>query len=138
MIHPASPVLIPRCLATYAGTSSPPIFLLTRLLSFAMMLLKRLSNMSRPEPGILHPHVARDPKVCGGSPIISSTRFPVRSVVHYILQLGLTPEELIEKFPHLSLAQVYDALAYYYDNHEEIDLDIAGNKEEISRSNFEA
>lgn len=102
------------------------------------MLLKRLSNMSGPAPGILHPHVARDPKVCGGSPIISGTRLPVRSVVHYILQLGLTPEELIEKFPHLSLAQVYDALAYYYDNHEEIDRDIAGNKEEISRSNFEA
>lgn len=92
--------------------------------------------MSRPASEISHPHIARDPKVCGGSPVIAGTRFPVRSVVHYILQLGLTPEELIDKFPHLSLAQVYDALAYYYDNHKEIDQDIADNTEEISRLTF--
>lgn len=92
--------------------------------------------MSRPAPEILHPHIVKDPKVCGGSPVITDTRFPVRSVVHYILQLGLTPEELIEKFPHLSLAQVYDALAYYYDNREEIDQDMANNTEEISRLTF--
>lgn len=91
--------------------------------------------MSRPVPESVrsHPHIVTNPEVCGGSPAITATRFPLRSVVHYILQLGLAPEELIEKFPHLSLAQVYDALAYYYDNREEIERDIAGNTEEISR-----
>lgn len=89
--------------------------------------------MSRPARKIAHPHIDRSPYVCGGSPVISGTRFPVRSVVHYILRLGLTPEELVEKFPHLALGQLYDALAYYYDNREEIDQDIANNTEEISR-----
>ena len=89
--------------------------------------------MLRPVPKIARPHIVKNPEVCGGSPVITATRFPVRTVVHYILQLGLAPEELIEKFPHLSLAQVYDALAHYYDYREEIDRDIADNTEEISR-----
>ncbi|HEC99765.1 MAG TPA: DUF433 domain-containing protein [Proteobacteria bacterium] len=86
-----------------------------------------------PEPAQLvsHPHIIKDPEICGGSPIIAGTRFPVRSVAHYIIRLGLTPEELTEKFSHLSLAQVYDALAYYYDNRQEIDRDIAENTEEL-------
>ncbi len=92
--------------------------------------------MSRPALEIVHPHIGSDPQVCGGNPVITGTRHPVRSVVQYVLQLGLTPEELIEKFPRLTLAQVYDALAYYYDNREEIDQDIADNTEEISRLAF--
>ena len=92
--------------------------------------------MSRSASKIVRPYIVKNPNVCGGSPVITSTRFPVRSVVHYILQLGLAPEELVEKFPHLSLAQIYDALAYYYDNREEIDRDIEDNTEEISRLMF--
>ena len=84
-------------------------------------------------PKIAHPHITSDPKVCGGSPIISDTRFPVRSVVAYVLRHGLTPEELVARFPHLTLAQVHDALAYYYDNREEIDRDLAENSEEKAR-----
>ena len=52
------------------------------------------------------------------------------SVVFYILKIGLTPEELVEKFTHLSLSQIYDALAYYYDNRSEIEQDILENTEE--------
>ncbi len=84
---------------------------------------------------ISHPHIINDPGICGGSPVIKGTRFPIRSVVYYILQLGLTPEELIEKFSSLSLAQVYDALAYYYDNQEEVNQDIAENTEEKACGN---
>lgn len=87
--------------------------------------------MPRPAQLVSHPHIVKDTEICGGSPVIAGTRFPVRSVAHYIIRLGLTPEELIEKFSHLSLAQVYDALAYYYDNRQEIDQDIAENTEEL-------
>ena len=82
---------------------------------------------------VIHPHVASDATVCGGSPIILGTRFPVRSVVHYVLRLGLTPEELVERFPHLTLAHVYDALAYYYDNRAEVEADITANREDVVR-----
>lgn len=84
-------------------------------------------------PKIAHPHITSDPTVCGGSAIIGDTRFPVRSVVAYVLRHGLTPEELVARFPHLSLAQVHDALAYYYDNREEIERDLAENAEEKAR-----
>jgi uncharacterized protein (DUF433 family) len=38
---------------------------------------------------------------------------------------GDTPDEFVESYPHLNLAQVYDALSYYYDHREEIDRDRA-------------
>jgi uncharacterized protein (DUF433 family) len=89
--------------------------------------------MSTSRQSIVHPHIKKDPDVCGGSPVIEGTRFPVRSVVFYALKIGLTPEEIVEKFPHLSLAQIYDALAYYYDNRVEIEQDILENTEETVR-----
>ncbi|MGQ0810519.1 MAG: DUF433 domain-containing protein [Nitrospiraceae bacterium] len=55
-------------------------------------------------PKIAHPHITSDPAICGGSAVIHGTRFPVRSVVTYVLQHGCTPEELIAKFPHLTLS----------------------------------
>jgi uncharacterized protein (DUF433 family) len=89
--------------------------------------------MSASIQSITHPHITKNSDVCGGSPVIAGTRFPVRSVVFYILKIGLTPEEMVEKFPHISLAQVYDALAYYYDNRSEIEQDILENTEETVR-----
>ena len=82
---------------------------------------------------VVHPHVTSNPKICGGSPIISGSRFTVRAVVIYILRQGLTPEELVAQFGHLSLAQIHDALAYYYDNKDEIEKDIAENTEDYVR-----
>lgn len=91
--------------------------------------------MTAQAPRIMHPHVTLDDEVCGGSPVIAGTRFPVRSVVFYALQLGFTPEEIVQRFPHLTLAQVHDALAYYYDNRQEVEADIAANREETVRQN---
>jgi uncharacterized protein (DUF433 family) len=42
--------------------------------------------------------------------------------------LGLTPEEIVAKIEHLSLAQVHAALAYYCANRDEIDADIAADE----------
>ncbi len=85
-------------------------------------------------PKVAYPHITSDPDVCGGNAVISGTRFPVRSVVAYVLQHGLTPEELVAKFPYLTLAKVHDALAYYYDNRSEIDREIVENREESVRN----
>jgi len=84
-------------------------------------------------PRIAHPHITSDPAICGGSPVIHGTRFPVRSVVTYVLRHGCTPEELVAKFPDLNLAQIHDALAYYYDNQSDIDREIEENQEEYVR-----
>lgn len=79
---------------------------------------------------IQHPHVESRKDYCGGSPIIAGTKFPVRSVVNYVLKQGLTPEELLKEFPHLTLAQVYDALSYYYDHEVDIEREMAHLTEE--------
>ena len=52
------------------------------------------------------------------------TKFPVRSVVNYVLRHGLSPEELVKEFTHLTLAQIYDTLSYYYDHKDSIDNDL--------------
>ncbi len=78
-------------------------------------------------PKVLHPHIVTDPAICGGSPRIESTRITVRTIVVYALYHGTPPEELINYYPQLTLASIYDALSYYYDNREEIDREIAEN-----------
>jgi len=70
-----------------------------------------------------------------GSPVIRGTKFPVRSVVNYLLRQGISPEELVGEFSHLTLAQVYDALSYYYDHKEAVDQDLEQNAEENHRPN---
>ncbi|MCZ6800015.1 MAG: DUF433 domain-containing protein [Nitrospirae bacterium] len=79
---------------------------------------------------IKHPYIVIQQGYCGGSPIIAGTKFPVRSVVNYVLKQGMTPEELLKEFSHLTLAQVYDALSYYYDNKAEIEHELSENTEE--------
>lgn len=74
-----------------------------------------------------HLYIISQADFCGGSPVIKGTKFPVRSVVNYVLHQGISPEELVKEFSHLTLAQIYDALSFYYDNQELIDKDIRDN-----------
>ena len=39
--------------------------------------------------------------------------------------MGMTPEEIALEYPHLTLAHVHAALAYYHVNRDEIEADIA-------------
>lgn len=77
-----------------------------------------------------HPYIVSHKDYCSGSPIIKGTKFPVRSVVNYVLRQGISPEELVGEFSHLTLAQVYDALSYYYDNKDLIDRELRDNSQE--------
>jgi uncharacterized protein (DUF433 family) len=43
-------------------------------------------------------------------------------------KLGLSPEEIVDKFEHLTLAQVYAALTYYHANRAEIEADLAAEE----------
>ncbi len=74
---------------------------------------------------IKHPYITSLKTHCGGSPVITGTKFPVRSVVFYVLRQGITPEELVKEFSHLTLPQIYDALSYYYENRKEIDKELS-------------
>lgn len=83
---------------------------------------------------VRHPHIVVRKGYCGGSPVIAGTKFPVRSVVNYVLRQGMAPEELVAEFRHLTLAQIHDALSYYYDHQGEVERDIAANTERSVRS----
>jgi uncharacterized protein (DUF433 family) len=80
-----------------------------------------------------HPYVERRPGVCGGEPIIVGTRFPVRSVVTNVYSLGMTPEEMVEAWPYLTLAHIHDALSFYHDHRRAIDRAIRENRETAVR-----
>lgn len=74
-------------------------------------------------------YIARVPGVCGGRPIIKGTRTPVKAIVGYY-KLGLSVEEILEGLPHLTPAQVYEALSYYHDHQAEIEEDIDASRVE--------
>lgn len=78
---------------------------------------------------IEHSYVIKNPKIHGGEPILKGTRFPVRSIVFYVLKEGMLPEQLAREFKHLHLSAIHDALSYYYEHRSEIDHLIKQNTE---------
>lgn len=74
-----------------------------------------------------HCYVVTDSKILNGEPIIKGTRTPVRAIVE-TWRLGVSPEEIVLGLPHLTLAQVFDALSYYSDYQEQINTYIEINK----------
>src|SRR5207247_719690 len=71
-----------------------------------------------------YPHIKRRRSILGGIPVVAGTRTPVRAIAGYY-QMGMNADEISQSLPHLSLAQVHAALAYYFDHQKEIDRDIA-------------
>src|SRR5450756_682515 len=60
-----------------------------------------------------HPHIEIVLMSGGPTAVIKNTRVPVSILIGYI-QLGETPDSIVDSvLPHLTLAQVYDALSYY-------------------------
>ena len=74
-----------------------------------------------------HVYVVTDDRILSGEPIIVSTRTPVRAIVELWRQ-GIAPEEIPAHLPHLTLAQVFDALSYYSDHQAEINQYIERNR----------
>jgi uncharacterized protein (DUF433 family) len=60
------------------------------------------------------------PEVCGGKPCISGTRIRVQDIFIWHELQSLSADEIVSRFPHLSLSDVYTALAYYWDHQDEI------------------
>ncbi len=77
--------------------------------------------------------IVRSPKVRGGRPYIAGTGVTVRRIVWWYKQ-GISPEEIADRIGHLTLAQVYAALAYYHANRDEIEEDLATEEGEAEAS----
>jgi len=63
---------------------------------------------------------------------IDNTKVKVIEVVLDKLAHGSSPEEMHFQYPHLSLAQIHAALAYYYDHQVELDAEIKRRRQEVN------
>lgn len=71
-------------------------------------------------------YVTRQSEILSGEPIITGTRTSVRAIIEN-WRLGLRPKEIPLHLPHLTLAQVFDALSFYLDNQAEVNEYIERN-----------
>jgi uncharacterized protein (DUF433 family) len=76
--------------------------------------------------------IVRTPGTCGGRPRIAGTRITVQNIA-IDFNAGMTPQQMIDERPHLTLAKIYAALTYYYANQEAMDAEIAAYYEEYDR-----
>ncbi len=60
---------------------------------------------------------------------ISDTKIKVLEIAADKLAHGSSPEEMHFQYPHLSLAQIHAALAYYYEHQAEFDEIVTGQAE---------
>ena len=63
---------------------------------------------------------------------VADTRIKVIEIALDKLAHGSSPEELHFQYPHLSMAQIHHALAYYYDHREELDDEILRRLREVN------
>lgn len=68
---------------------------------------------------LLQQHIHIDPS--SGKPCIVGTGIRVWDIYVLHERQGKSPDEIVAAFPHLSLADVHAAMAYYWDNQSAID-----------------
>jgi uncharacterized protein (DUF433 family) len=75
--------------------------------------------------------ITSSPDIRGGRPRIAGTGVTVQRIVVWY-KLGLAPEDIPDEIGHLSLAQVYAALAYYHANKDEIEAAMEAEAQEAA------
>jgi uncharacterized protein (DUF433 family) len=83
-------------------------------------------------PTTLDSILVRTPGVCGGRIRIDGTRITVHRIATLYRQ-GQTAEDIAQTYPHLSLGQIYTALAYYHANRDQIEAELIEADAEYDR-----
>ena len=73
-----------------------------------------------------------------GVPSLADTGTKVIEIVLDKLAYGWSAEEIHVQHPHLSLGQIYSALAYYWDHQDKLDADIQRRLELVERLRSDA
>jgi uncharacterized protein (DUF433 family) len=68
-----------------------------------------------------------------GAPVITGTTMKVVELIVERVAYGWSPEELHFQHPHVSLGQIYSALAYYSDHQADLDRDIEQRLQRVER-----
>jgi uncharacterized protein (DUF433 family) len=74
-------------------------------------------------------HIEKTPGVCGGRACVAGHRIRVQDIVVWHERRGYSPDEIVDMFPGITLADVYAALTYYFDNRQEIEDEFAKAQE---------
>ncbi len=70
-------------------------------------------------------HIVATPDTCGGAPRVAGSRIRVQDIVVWHERVGMTVDEMVDEFEPITHADIYAALAYYWDHKGEIDRRIA-------------
>ena len=73
------------------------------------------------------PSLVSTPDICGGRLRIEGTRITLNQIV-VLYKQGLSAEDIADQYPHLTLAQVYSALAYYHAHQATVEADLVTEK----------
>ena len=76
----------------------------------------------------LDQHIEITPGICSGKPRIAGHRITVAHIAIWHERMGKCADEIATEYD-LTLADVYAALAYYFDHREEIDQSIQESEE---------
>lgn len=86
-------------------------------------------------PTVAHTHIRLDER---GPAWIDNTRTKVIEVALDQIAHGWSAEEIHFQHPHLSLAQIHAALAYYHDHKANFDAEIQRSLERVKQLRAEA
>src|SRR5688500_13777925 len=78
---------------------------------------------------IIKQHITKTPGACGGRACIVGRRIRVMDVVVWHEMRGVSPQGIVAEFPGITLADVHAALAYDFDNVEEIENEFRKDEE---------
>jgi uncharacterized protein (DUF433 family) len=76
--------------------------------------------VSNPSITSLDQHISRAPGVFGGKPCIAGSRIRVQDIYVWHDLQGQSVDEIVTKFPQFTHADVYAALAHFWDNRQAI------------------
>ncbi len=82
---------------------------------------------------VITEHIEATPGVCGGKPRLVGRRIRVQDIVVEHEVHGRCPDEIVDGYDGVTLADVYAALAYYFDHREEIRRDMDEDEAFVAR-----
>jgi uncharacterized protein (DUF433 family) len=84
-------------------------------------------------PTLLETTLVRTPGICGGRLRIDGTRMTVNQIVTLYKQ-GLSAEQIVESYPQRTLIEIYAVLAWYHQNRQAFDEELAAEASDDERA----
>jgi uncharacterized protein (DUF433 family) len=81
---------------------------------------------------VLMQHIESTPDVLGGSHRIAGHRVRVLDIVVWHEKRGYSPDQIVDLFPGISLADVHAALVYYFDHPADIEAEFQRESKSIA------